>query len=96
MRVPLSALPLTAALGLVFSLTLGLLLTGCGQKGPLYHPGDEAAAERYGIPAQSDVEPEDTGPENAEPPPSAKQTDVPIDQPSQEAPAAPANDKRDS
>lgn len=24
-----------------------LLLAGCGQKGPLYLPGDEAAAERY-------------------------------------------------
>uniref|UniRef100_UPI0035B5372B LPS translocon maturation chaperone LptM n=1 Tax=Halomonas koreensis TaxID=245385 RepID=UPI0035B5372B len=24
------------------------LLAGCGQKGPLYLPGDEAAAERYG------------------------------------------------
>ncbi|QFT86585.1 Lipopeptide precursor [Halomonas sp. THAF12] len=28
-------------------LTLALL-AGCGQKGPLYLPGDEAAAERYG------------------------------------------------
>ncbi|RAH37239.1 MULTISPECIES: lipoprotein [unclassified Halomonas] len=27
-------------------LTLALL-AGCGQKGPLYLPGDEAAAERY-------------------------------------------------
>lgn len=25
-----------------------LVLAGCGQKGPLYLPGDEAAAERYG------------------------------------------------
>ncbi len=24
------------------------LLAGCGQKGPLYLPDDEAAAERYG------------------------------------------------
>ncbi|GGX85072.1 hypothetical protein GCM10007160_10520 [Litchfieldella qijiaojingensis] len=28
--------------------TLLLMLAGCGQKGPLYLPGDEAAAERYG------------------------------------------------
>lgn len=83
--------PLAAALGLTFSLTLGLLLGGCGQKGPLYLPGDEAAAERYGIPEQSDAESED-----AEQPPSEKQTDVPIDKPGQEAPAAPAtDDKRD-
>ncbi|MGQ7246437.1 LPS translocon maturation chaperone LptM [Halomonas sp. V046] len=26
---------------------LGVAVAGCGQKGPLYHPGDEAAAERY-------------------------------------------------
>ncbi|MEQ6889604.1 lipoprotein [Halomonas sp. CS7] len=29
------------------ALALGLALAGCGQKGPLYLPGDEAAAERY-------------------------------------------------
>ncbi|ATJ81132.1 lipoprotein [Halomonas beimenensis] len=29
-------------------LALTLLLAACGQKGPLYLPGDEAAAERYG------------------------------------------------
>ncbi|MFC3285620.1 lipoprotein [Litchfieldella rifensis] len=28
--------------------TLLVMLAGCGQKGPLYLPGDEAAAERYG------------------------------------------------
>ncbi|HSH49356.1 MAG TPA: lipoprotein [Halomonas sp.] len=90
MRAALPATPLAAALGLTFSLTLGLLLGGCGQKGPLYLPGDEAAAERYGIPAQSDAEPEE-----AEEPPS-EQTDAPIDKPGQEAPAAPAtDDKRD-
>lgn len=27
---------------------LGLMLAGCGQKGPLYLPDDEDAAERYG------------------------------------------------
>ncbi|WP_417329415.1 LPS translocon maturation chaperone LptM [Halomonas cupida] len=27
---------------------LGLMVAGCGQKGPLYLPGDEEAAERYG------------------------------------------------
>ena len=35
--------------------TLILLLTGCGQTGPLYLPGDERAAERYGNPAASDA-----------------------------------------
>lgn len=25
-----------------------MVLAGCGQKGPLYLPGDEEAAERYG------------------------------------------------
>ncbi len=29
------------------ALALALALAGCGQKGPLYLPGDEAAAERY-------------------------------------------------
>ncbi|UYG07907.1 lipoprotein [Halomonas sp. M4R1S46] len=29
-------------------LALPLLLAGCGQKGPLYLPGDTAAEERYG------------------------------------------------
>ncbi|QFU03301.1 hypothetical protein FIU83_16845 [Halomonas sp. THAF5a] len=29
------------------ALMLALALAGCGQKGPLYLPGDEAAAERY-------------------------------------------------
>lgn len=42
-----------------------LLLAGCGQKGPLYLPGDEAAEERYGSPAaqqdeQNDADDEDT------------------------------------
>lgn len=41
------------ALGLTSALALGLLLGGCGQKGPLYLPDDKAAAERYGIPEQS-------------------------------------------
>nr|WP_045993944.1 lipoprotein [Halomonas sp. S2151] len=31
------------------ALLLALMaLAGCGQKGPLYQPGDEEAAERYG------------------------------------------------
>lgn len=29
-------------------------LAGCGQKGPLYLPDDEAAAERYGATPQSE------------------------------------------
>ncbi|MDT8878980.1 lipoprotein [Halomonas saccharevitans] len=32
---------------LALALALPLALAGCGQKGPLYLPGDEAAAERY-------------------------------------------------
>lgn len=34
------------ALGLALFLALGL--AGCGQKGPLYLPDDEEAAEQYG------------------------------------------------
>jgi len=34
------------ALGLALILALGL--AGCGQKGPLYLPDDEQAAEQYG------------------------------------------------
>ncbi|MCE8017440.1 lipoprotein [Halomonas sp. MCCC 1A17488] len=42
-----------------------LLLAGCGQKGPLYLPGDEAAEERYGSGAahqgeRHDADDEDT------------------------------------
>ena len=36
----------TPAFGLALILALGL--AGCGQKGPLYLPGDEQAAEQYG------------------------------------------------
>ncbi|QTP60829.1 lipoprotein [Billgrantia antri] len=48
----------------LMALTLALL-AGCGQKGPLYLPGDEAAEERYGNPAvqgdeQKDADDEDT------------------------------------
>ncbi|MCK2185636.1 lipoprotein [Halomonas sp. YJPS3-2] len=40
-------------------LTLALL-AGCGQKGPLYLPGDEAAAERYAPQsAQQDADTQD-------------------------------------
>lgn len=40
---------------------LGLVVAGCGQKGPLYLPGDEEAAERYGPreEAQPDEEQQD-------------------------------------
>jgi len=37
-------------------LAAALLLAGCGQKGPLYLPGDEAAAEQYGNPPSADDE----------------------------------------
>ena len=36
-----------------------LILIGCGQKGPLYLPDDEAAAERYGDRAAPQQEPLD-------------------------------------
>lgn len=39
-------------------LTLALL-AGCGQKGPLYLPGDEAAAERYDPAGQQEASDED-------------------------------------
>ncbi|MGM0983042.1 MAG: LPS translocon maturation chaperone LptM [Pseudomonadota bacterium] len=45
--------PLTLALG------VGLALAGCGQKGPLYLPGDEAAAERYDPAGQQEASDED-------------------------------------
>ncbi|MBB3330795.1 putative small lipoprotein YifL [Halomonas campaniensis] len=32
----------------ILALALLLGLAGCGQKGPLYLPGDEQAAEQYG------------------------------------------------
>jgi predicted small lipoprotein YifL len=40
-----------------------LLLAGCGQKGPLFLPDDEQAAERYGSaePAPSDTESREKG-----------------------------------
>ncbi|MCE8035419.1 hypothetical protein EKK97_22360 [Billgrantia tianxiuensis] len=33
---------------LALAALLLMLLAGCGQKGPLYLPGDQAAEERYG------------------------------------------------
>ncbi|MDZ7853789.1 MAG: lipoprotein [Halomonas sp.] len=47
--------PLTLALGVA----AGLALAGCGQKGPLYLPGDEAAAERYDPAGQQEASDED-------------------------------------
>lgn len=38
------------------ALLLAVLMAGCGQKGPLYLPGDEQAAEQYG---PRDAEPDD-------------------------------------
>ncbi|HIX61731.1 MAG TPA: lipoprotein [Candidatus Halomonas stercoripullorum] len=46
-----------ALLKTVGPLALVLLLAGCGQKGPLYLPDDEAAAERYGSRPTSQQEP---------------------------------------
>ncbi|MBB3184417.1 putative small lipoprotein YifL [Halomonas fontilapidosi] len=39
---------------LTMALVVALALAGCGQKGPLYLPGDEAAAERYDPAGQQD------------------------------------------
>ncbi|CAM3487474.1 LPS translocon maturation chaperone LptM [Halomonas lysinitropha] len=44
---------------LILALGLGLALAGCGQKGPLYLPGDEAAAERYDPAGQQEASDED-------------------------------------
>ncbi|SEM79234.1 LPS translocon maturation chaperone LptM [Halomonas caseinilytica] len=41
-------------------LLLAVLLAGCGQKGPLYQPDNEAAAERYAPPDESATERDDT------------------------------------
>ncbi|MDR9438432.1 MAG: lipoprotein [Halomonas sp.] len=48
-----------APLILTMGLAVGLALTGCGQKGPLYLPGDEAAAERYDPAGQQEASDED-------------------------------------
>ena len=53
------------ALGI--ALAAFLLLAGCGQKGPLYMPGDEQAAEQY--------DPADVYPEEPEAPPQPPQTE---------------------
>lgn len=53
---------------LALTALIAMLLAGCGQKGPLYLPDDEAAAERYGGDAtqqqeqqeQNDADDEDT------------------------------------
>lgn len=54
-----------ALLKTVGPLALVLLLAGCGQKGPLYLPDDEAAAERYGSRPTSQQEPTDATEEDA-------------------------------
>ncbi|MDI5890073.1 lipoprotein [Halomonas sp. LR5S13] len=41
------------------AVALGLTLAGCGQKGPLYLPDDEAAAERYDPAGQQEASDED-------------------------------------
>ncbi|MDN3522718.1 LPS translocon maturation chaperone LptM [Halomonas ramblicola] len=41
------------------ALLLAALLVGCGQKGPLYLPGDEQAAEQYGAEPDDDASPDD-------------------------------------
>ena len=44
---------------LMILMALGMALAGCGQKGPLYLPSDEAATEQYG-PRDTDDVPEDS------------------------------------
>ncbi|CBV44141.1 uncharacterized protein HELO_4257 [Halomonas elongata DSM 2581] len=47
-------------------LLLAIALAGCGQKGPLYQPDDEAAAERYAPHDEATSERDDaTPPERA-------------------------------
>ncbi|PXX96731.1 hypothetical protein CR157_16185 [Halomonas sp. LBP4] len=41
------------------ALLLGVALAGCGQKGPLYLPGDEEAAERYDPAGQHEASDDD-------------------------------------
>ncbi|SEL64341.1 LPS translocon maturation chaperone LptM [Halomonas daqiaonensis] len=48
-----------APLTLTMALAAGLFLAGCGQKGPLYLPGNEAAAERYDPAGQQEASDED-------------------------------------
>ncbi|QEM83506.1 LPS translocon maturation chaperone LptM [Halomonas binhaiensis] len=45
----------------VVALLLGALLglSGCGQKGPLYHPDDEEAAKRYDPASQLEQDQQD-------------------------------------
>lgn len=52
------------ALGLALLLALGL--TGCGQKGPLYLPDDEQAAEQYGPREAAQSEEESAAGDDAE------------------------------
>jgi predicted small lipoprotein YifL len=40
-----------------------LLVAGCGQKGPLYLPGDEEAAEAYDPAGTHESQPEESQPE---------------------------------
>lgn len=51
-------------LALTLVLTLATALAGCGQKGPLYMPDDERAAERYDPAGQEDAS-EDAGQDDA-------------------------------
>nr|WP_163578092.1 lipoprotein [Halomonas faecis] len=50
---------MTARLALSAALLAALLVAGCGQKGPLYLPDDEAAAERYDRDAPAEDTPAD-------------------------------------
>ncbi|GAA5170234.1 MAG: lipoprotein [Pseudomonadota bacterium] len=65
---------------LAIALTTLALLSGCGQKGPLYMPGDEQAAEQY--------DPTDVYP--AQPPQTEGDADSADDGPTTNGNAAPS------
>lgn len=47
-------------LGIVALLVMLLVIAGCGQKGPLYLPDDDEAAERYDPQGASDDDTDET------------------------------------
>lgn len=52
---------------LLLVLLLGVSLASCGQRGPLYQPGDEEAAERYAPGEETQAEEESAGDDTATP-----------------------------
>ncbi|ERL51235.1 LPS translocon maturation chaperone LptM [Halomonas huangheensis] len=62
----------------VMLLLLSFVVAGCGQKGPLYLPSDEEAAERYG-PREEAQQDEEQQPEDESSDASADST-IPADE----------------